>query len=359
MRTPGNTRATLTIDLNALKQNYKFLASKTSRAHLGAVLKANAYGIGIKYISKALSELGCKHFFVATIDEGIELSEILKEAKIYVFHGVDENSADEMVENSLIPVLNSFSQIESWFPHSRLPACLHIDTGMSRLGLQPDEIKNIQNLSSYNLSMVMSHLACADKNNHSKNRAQLELFNLVRQMIPTNFFSLANSSGIFLGSDYHFDLCRTGAALYGINPTPSDKNPMKQVIKLHAKILQLRNADIEQTVGYGATHRFRRTSKLATLGIGYADGYMRSLGNTGEAFIGKYKVPIVGRISMDLTTVDVTDVPENLISLNTCVELIGLQIPLDKLAKQAETIGYELLTNFGDRIKRHYINDDR
>ena len=349
-----NSGAYLTIDLGALKQNYQTLAEKLLSAELAAVVKANAYGLGIKEIATTLSGLGCTKFFVASLEEGIELRHILPNAQIYIFHGVVTGTARDLISNSLIPVLNSLEQIKSWQPHINHPAALHIDTGMSRLGLTPEECEKSQVLKLKNIDLVMSHLACAEDNSHPKNLEQLTLFKKLQKSITSKYSSIAASSGIFLGSDYHFDLCRAGIALYGINPTPFSQNPLTPVIGLRANIIQIRCVDTPQTVGYGATHRVRKTSKIATLAIGYADGLMRSLGNLGVAYIEDYKVPVVGRISMDLTTVDVTDVPDSVFSSHTTVDLIGPNNTIDEVANQAGTISYELLAGLGTRIARTY-----
>jgi alanine racemase len=349
-----NSGAYLTIDLTALKKNYQTLVEKLFSAELAAVVKANAYGLGIKEIATTLSSLGCSKFFVASLEEGIELRNILPNAKIYILHGVLSETARDLTNNSLIPVLNSLEQIESWQPHANHTAALHIDTGMSRLGLTPEECNKSQVLGLNNIDLVMSHLACAEDKNHPKNLDQVTLFKKLQTSIPSKFASLAASSGIFLGSNYHFDLCRAGISLYGINPTPFSQNPLTQVIGLRAKILQIRSVDTPQTVGYGASHSVRKPTKIATLAIGYADGYMRSLGNSGIAYIEDYKVPVVGRISMDLTTVDVTDVPDSIFSSHTMVDLIGPNNTIDEIANQAGTISYELLAGLGNRITRTY-----
>jgi alanine racemase len=354
MGTSSYLGANLTINLAALGENYRTLTGKSQSAKLAAVVKANAYGLGIKEVAATLSREGCTIFFVATLDEGIELRQILPNARIYVFHGVLSGTAEELVAHSLIPVLNSLEQIENWLPHADHPAALHIDTGMSRLGLTPEECDKIPFITSYNIDLVMSHLSCAEDKNHPKNSQQLSLFEKLRKFVPSQYASLAASSGIFLGTDYHFDLCRAGICLYGINPTPLYQNPLTQVVRLQAKIIQIRYVDTPQTVGYGATYRVMAPTKIATLAIGYADGYMRSLGNSGVAFIENYKVPVVGRISMDLTTVDISNVPDHLFSSKTVVDLIGPNNPIDEIAKQAGTISYELLSGLGNRIGRDY-----
>ena len=288
------------------------------------------------------------------MDEGIELRQILPDARIYVFHGILTGTADEFVANSLIPVLNSLGQIETWLPYANHTAAIHIDTGMSRLGLTPKDCSKIKSLESLNIDLIMSHLCCAEDPDHPKNLEQVSLFKKLRTTIPSRHSSIASSSGIFLGSNYHFDLCRAGVSLYGINPTPFSQNPLVEVIRLRAEIIQIRYVDTPQTVGYGASYSVKGPTKIATLAIGYADGYMRSLGNSGIAYIENYKVPVVGRVSMDLTTVDITNVPDSLISSKTMVDLIGPNNPIDVIANQAETISYELLTGLGKRIKRNY-----
>lgn len=351
--------ATLTIDLGALAKNYSILSDQLPSAGLASVVKANAYGLGVKEAAPALQAAGCSTFFVATLEEGSELRQILPEARIYVFHGVLPGTAKELLAHNLIPILNSRDQIEQWQAHADQPAGLHLDTGMSRLGLTPAECEqSAPDLAKFNIDLVMSHLACAEDQDHPKNVEQVALFNELRSSIKAKYASLAASSGIFLGPDYQFDLCRAGVSLYGVNPAPGKVNQMAQVIRLQAKILQLRSVDTPQTVGYGATHQASKPTKIATLAIGYADGYMRSLSNSGIVYIGDFEVPVVGRISMDLTTVDVTGVPEDMLHMGALVDLIGPNNPVDQIADQAGTIGYEILTSLGHRFDRHYISDE-
>jgi alanine racemase len=358
MSNSSNAGAILTIDLGALKKNYTTLAGNLASGKIACVVKANAYGLGVKEAAPVFSQAGCTTFFVATLEEGIELRQALPAVTIYIFHGVLPDTAQEFLAHNLIPVLNSPDQIEEWQPHADQAAGLHIDTGMSRLGLTPDECRTTNNLSNYNINLVMSHLACAEDAGHPKNNEQLALFNTLRAKLPAEHASLAASSGIFLGANFHFDLCRAGVSLYGVNPTPKSTNLMAQVVRLQAKILQIRSVDTPQTVGYGATHQATKPTKIATLAIGYADGYMRSLGNSGIGFIGDHEVPVVGRISMDLTTVDVTEVPDALLSTGTLVDLIGPNNPIDDVARQAGTIGYEVLTSLGSRFERRYISGE-
>lgn len=348
--------AVLTIDLGAIQQNYQTLADELSSGELASVVKADAYGLGVNEVATALSAAGCNTFFVATLEEGIQLREILPKATIYIFHGVLPGTANDLLAHNLIPILNSGDQIEEWQSHTTELAGLHLDTGMSRLGLTPDECQaTSEKLKNYNINLVMSHLACAEDPAHPKNSEQLATFNDLRNLISAKHSSLAASSGIFLGADYHFDLCRAGVSLYGVNPRPAIPNIMAQVVRLQAKILQIRSVDTPQTVGYGATHQAIKPTRIATLAIGYADGYLRSLGNSGTAFISDYEVPVVGRISMDLTTVDVTNVPDALLSTGALVDLIGPNNSVGQVAEQAGTIGYEILTSLGSRFERRFV----
>jgi alanine racemase len=255
-------------------------------------------------------------------------------------------------------------QITSWAATARaasrpLPAVVHFDTGMSRLGLPPAEAARLADdpsrLSGLDLRYVMSHLACADEPEHPLNHAQRAEFNVLRHRFPGVAASLANSSGIFLGPDYHFDLARPGCALYGINPIPGHPNPMKSVVRLEAKILQLREIDPPRTVGYGAAHRVMTRTRVGTVAAGYADGWLRGLSGRGSAYVGDVRVPFVGRVSMDLITLDVTAAPQ--IRVGDPVELMGEHLSVDDIAATAGTIGYEILTRLGPRFHRRYINN--
>ena len=243
-----------------------------------------------------------------------------------------------------------------------LVADVHVDTGMARLGLPPDEtetlIREPGRLDGIKLATLMSHLACADEPDHPLNRQQLADFLRTRQAFADVKASFANSSGLFLGPEYHFDLARPGVALYGVGPRPGEPNPMAQVVRLQGKILQVRDVDRPQTVGYGATHRVTRRGRVATVGVGYADGYPRSLSNTGSGYMGDTRVPIVGRVSMDLITLDVSDVPGAVARPGALVELIGPHNTVDDVAADAGTIGHEILTGLGSRYHRVYLDSD-
>ncbi|MFO1189924.1 MAG: alanine racemase [Alphaproteobacteria bacterium] len=357
--------AVLTIDLAALAANYRLLAGMAPGAECGAAVKADAYGIGMAEAAPALAAAGCRHFFVALIDEGLALRPILPEAEIYVLNGPLAGTENDFTAHRLVPVLNSLGQLELWQRHAGKRggsrAVLHIDTGMNRLGLPAAEVDRLaaapeRYLNGISLDYVMSHLASADTPGSAQNADQLAAFASARTKLPNAKASFANSSGIFLGSAYHFDLVRPGAALYGVSPTDrSHANPMRPVVSLQGRILQVRDVDSPMTVGYGAAYAVRERGKLATISVGYADGFLRTLGNRGHVSIGGHRRPIVGRVSMDLITVDVTGVPAPLIEPGGFVDLIGATLTVDDLADAAGTIGYEILTSLGRRYHRRHV----
>ncbi|MDX9859981.1 MAG: alanine racemase, partial [Rhodospirillales bacterium] len=315
MMSESSRGAILTIDLAALKANWINLRHRLKGAECAGVVKADAYGLGLEPVAGALAAAGCRVFFVAQLDEGISLRTHLPKAEIHVLNGLLPGTAAEFAASRLIPVLNSLGSVDEWrtFCHRQtraLAADIHVDTGMSRLGLPPYEWETLAaepaRLDGLAPRYLISHLACADEPDHPMNRQQLAAFAAVRRRLPLIRASFTNSAGIFLGGDFHFDLARPGIALYGGNPVPERANPMAQVVRLQGKILQVRDVDTPQTVGYGATHRFAGPSRIATVAVGYGDGFLRSLGNTGCGFVGDIRTPVVGRVSMDLITLDVT-----------------------------------------------------
>jgi alanine racemase len=356
--------STLTINLSAIANNYALLRDRASGSKTAAVVKAGAYGLGVDKVAPALFTAGCRDFFVANLDEAIELRKILPDVFIGVFHGVSAAQEEEFVEYGLTPVLNSIYQVKLWKQHAdkqfkKLDCMIHIDTGMNRLGMSFSDAESAAEMfGSFNVKFIMSHLASADTPDDIKNIKQLEKISLIKRRFPQIPISFANSSGVFIGDDYLFDMVRPGSAIYGVNPTPYAKNPMLPVIKLTSRILQIRVIDTAETVGYGASCRLPAGSKIATLPIGYADGYIRSLGNKGYCAIDGQLVPIVGRVSMDLITVDVTSIKERKLQIGNEVELIGKTIKIDDLAGWAGTIGYEILTGLGSRYLRHYTLED-
>ena len=360
--------ATLTIDLDAIAENYRRLKGRLTGADCAAVVKADAYGLGAAQVAPVLAQAGARSFFVAQLDEAIALRKILDRVSpapsIHVLNGLMAGAEAEYLAHALLPVLNSLGEIDAWRAlaaerDTALAAAVHIDTGMNRLGLPADELAVIAadhgRLDGITPTSLLSHLACAEERDNPMNAAQLAAFTAACARLPAAPASLANSSGIFLGPDYHFDLARPGVALYGVNPTPNTTNPMAQVVRLQGKILQVRTIDAPQSVGYGATHRVAGPTRIATLGVGYADGYLRSLSSRGHAFIGNWRVAVVGRVSMDLITLDVTSVPPESARPGVLVDLIDPETGLDTLAGEAGTIGYELLTALGRRYHRAYL----
>ncbi|HVC53819.1 MAG TPA: alanine racemase [Stellaceae bacterium] len=352
--------AILDIDLGAIVENWRGLAGRVMPAECAAVVKADAYGLGADRVADALAAAGCRTFFVATLDEGIALRAALGPApEIAVFNGPLPGTAGEYPPHALTPVLNDPGQIERWLKlPCPPPAMLQVDTGMSRLGLSPREFAAVcgdrSRLGTLRWSALLSHLACADTPDHALNAAQLARFAEARRHFPGIRASLAASSGVFLGSAYHHDLVRPGAALYGVNPQPGRPNPMRQVVTLKGKIIQVRDVDRGESVGYGAAHVMTGPGRLATVAVGYADGWLRALSHRGSGVIAGQRVPLLGRVSMDLATFDVSAIDPVLMRPGDSIELLGPGYGVDDAARDAGTIGYEILTSLGRRYHRLY-----
>jgi alanine racemase len=359
--------ARLTIDLGALAANYADLAARAAPAQCAAVVKANAYGTGLERAAPALAGAGCKTFFVATPDEAVRLRSVLPSAVIHVLDGLLPGAAADYAAHDLRPVLGNPAEIEEWsrFCAARPgapQAAIHIDTGMNRLGLDERQVKQLAAqtdlLAPVKLALVISHLACADDPADHKNADQLADFTRLRAALPEAPASLANSAGIFLGPAYHFDLVRPGIALYGGEAVNGVKNPMRPVVTIEAQIAQIREVKAGETIGYGAAYRCKAPSRIATLPIGYADGIFRCLGEAAtHVCVGGHPAPFVGRVSMDLITIDVTAIPEHIAHRGAWVELVGKHNSVDDLARHAGTIGYEILTSLGNRTARVYVSE--
>lgn len=358
-----SARPTLEINLAKILANYRNLVKFCKPAIISAVVKANSYGLGAVRVSRVLNAHGCRDFFVAFLDEGIELRNALPDSNIFVLNGVFHQDVEYLLHYNLIPVLNHLPQVKLWQEVAlregrKLPCILHIDTGMNRFGITDPELEKLlaspEILEALNLQYILSHISASD--DHPYNVEQLRVFREHLKFFPGVRASLANSSSIFLGKDYHFDLVRPGAALYGINPSVSKGiTPIYNPVKLSAPIIQLKNLKAGSFIGYDMTHSVKRDSVIATLAVGYADGYFRHFSNNGEVFIDGHIAKVVGRVSMDLITVDVTDLPPEKIFLGQKVEIIGDNLEVDKLASIAGTIGYEVLTNLGNRYEKVYI----
>ncbi len=360
--------ATLTIDLEAIAWNYRRLCLELGGVPCAAVVKADGYGLGAARVAPVLARAGASEFFVATLDEAIALRPILDGAgfpatAIFALNGPLPGCEQDLTAARVTPVLNSLADIDLWSEAARrreteLPAALHVDTGMSRLGLPDDEVATLadapERLTGVSLSHILSHLACADTPEHPENAIQLARLHRFLAMLPDAPVSFANSSGVFLGSEYHFDLARPGVALYGVNPTPTQPNPMRRTVRLEARIMQVREIDASRGVGYGAAFRAQGPTRIATVAVGYADGYMRHLSNRGQVAIGGKLLPVVGRVSMDSITVDVTALGRDAVRPGDVAELLGAEHVPDALAREAGTIGYEVLTSLGARYHRVY-----
>ena len=364
MSSDPTTRASavLEINLGAIVENWRLLAQKAAPAACAAVVKANAYGLGAAPVARALATAGCRLFFVATLDEAIALRAALGPSpEIAVFNGAlpgtEPGTEAEFVAHSLIPVLNEPGQIENWKRQPGSPAILHVDTGMSRLGLSPREFAALADtLPKCGIAWraVISHLACADTPDHALNEQQRGRFAAASQRMVGIPAGLAASSGIFLGPAYHFDFVRPGAALYGVNPQPGCANPMRQTVRLTGKILQVREIDRGESVGYGAAHVMDKPGRVATVAVGYADGWLRSLSHRGCGYIVGTRIPLLGRVSMDLVTFDVSGIDPAQARPGASVELLGKHYGVDDAAAAAGTIGYEILTALGGRYHRIY-----
>jgi alanine racemase len=354
--------ACLTVRLGAVVENYR-LCRRLSGADVAGVVKADGYGLGATEIAAALVAAGCDIFFVARLEEGIVLRPVVPKARIFVLDGARAESATALIGHNLTPVLNSLDEIALW--SSAAPgrdAGIHFDTGMSRLGLSPAELSELSaegapRLRDINLVLAMSHLACSDDQKSAMNAQQLGRFREGLAKLPPAPASLAASGGILLGKIYAFDLVRPGVGLYGGNPRSGGENPFGVAARLTGRILQLRRVDMGESVGYGATFQVEGPMRLATVALGYADGLMRALADRGAGAIAGKRAPIIGRVSMDLVTLDVTDIPERLLAEGAEVEFLGDTISLEEIAHAAGTANYEILTSLGRRVPRRYTDE--
>jgi alanine racemase len=357
----------LTVDLDAVVANWRKLEKTAVPAECAGLIKADAYGCGLDPVARALAAAGCKTFFVATVHEARAARAAAPSAAIYVLDGFFQNCGDAYAEVNARPVIGDLNELAEWDVFCRRSgweggAGIHIDTGMNRLGLTASEAQGIVpriNAGDHGITLVMSHLACAELLNHPLNAKQLASFREIASLFSGVPASLANSSGIFLGPHFQFDLVRPGAGLYGINPTPEADNPMQPVVDLKARIVHVRSIDKGETVGYGGTWTARRPTKLAIVSAGYADGYFRAGGSNdgtrgAEVIVAGKRCPIAGRVSMDLIAVDVTDLEKNAARRGHMATLIGEGITVDELAHHFGTIGYEVLTSLGPRYARVY-----
>lgn len=365
---PIGATSRLTIDLDAVAANWRAMAALAPGALTGAAVKANAYGLGAVPVVRKLYATGCRNFFVAHLAEGISLRPHLAgDANIHALHGIPPGTAHEFVAHGITPVLNSLVDVDAWRHAAAqadrpLTAILQLDSGMNRVGLSAAEVKALveapERLSGIRFFAAMSHLACADTPEHPLNAEQRRRFMAVTQSLPAlagAHRSLANSAGILLGPDYHFDLTRPGIALYGANPASALPSPVTPVVRVETDILQVRDIDRPEVVGYGAAHEVTGPTRVATVAIGYADGYLRAAGNRGKVSVAGRLVPILGRVSMDLMTIDVTDIPPAQSAPGMPVVLVGDNLAIEDVTRDMGTVSYELLTRLGSRFARTYL----
>jgi alanine racemase len=358
----------LSIDLAALVANWRALSGRVAPAACAAVVKADGYGCGIEPVTAALMKAGCQTFFVADLSEARRVRAVAPSAIVYVLNGVPPGTLPAYADADARPVIGSLLECDEWLSfctayHWPGKAALHVDTGINRLGLSPQEAVRVAKRPEMArlFGLVMSHFACADDPSHALNATQMAAFVRVRQLFPDIPGSLANSSGIFLGPDAHHDLVRAGGALYGANPTPAHLNQMRAVVRLEARIIQVRHVAAGEPVGYGASWTAKRSTRIAVVAIGYADGIFRAAGGSdtkagADAIVAGRRCALVGRISMDLLAIDVTDLPGDTPKRGDFAALLDDDIGVDELASHAGTIGYEVLTSLGRRYRRVYRN---
>ena len=360
----------LTINLSAIAANWDTLSRRTMPAECAAVIKADGYGCGIEPVARALGAAGCKTFFVADLAEAVRVRGVAPELAIYVLNGLPPGTAAAFADIHARPVIGSLLELAEWdaFCSSnqwRGGAALHVDTGMNRLGISADEAAALApriRAENHGIALLMSHLACAEQPSHPLNERQIQLFREIRLLYRGIPGSLANSSGIFLGSAAHCDMVRPGAAQFGINPTPGQSNPMRPVVELQARVVQVRTVPKGETIGYNATWTAKHATRIAVVSAGYADGYPRAASATdaapgAEAIVAGMRCPLAGRVSMDLLAIDISALPDHSVRRGDLVTLIGGEVGVDTLAAAAGTIGYEVLVNLGRRFHRSYRQD--
>jgi len=357
----------LSVDLGAIADNWRALGRRAMPVECAAVIKADGYGCGIEKVAVALAKAGCKTFFVADLGEATRVRAVVPEPAIYVLNGLLPGTAAAFADIRARPVIGSMVELAEWDAFTSANqwhggAALHVDTGMNRLGVSVNDAAALApriRSENHGINLLMSHLACAELPEHPLNARQISVFREVRMLYRGIPSSLANSSGIFLGAFAHCDMVRPGVALYGVNPIPGQSNPMRPVIELQARIAQVRTVPRGETVGYDAGWTAKRTTRIAVVAVGYADGYLRAASASDEspgadAIIGGKRCPLAGRVSMDLLAIDITDLPDNAARRGDLAILIGDEVTVDAVAGAAGTIGYEVLTSLGRRYHRLY-----
>ncbi len=369
---PAFPGAELRVDLAALADNYRMFAAEAAPSACAAAVKGDAYGLGLAPVAKCLWGAGCRTYFVALTQEGLDLRALLPDAVIYVLNGLFPGAAETLSGANLRPVLSSLEEVDEWAAWcsrkgARLPAALHVESGINRLGLTAADVEVLagqtEKLKAFELTLVMSHLSTADQPDAPANRTQVERFDALRALLPEAPASLANSPGSLNGPDYRYDMVRVGVGLYGGEPFASGPSRVRPVVRLVSRLAQVRTLAAGEHVGYGGTWSATRPSKIAVIPLGYKDGYPRCLSSDPEkpdawVSIGPHRAPVVGRVSMDMITVDVTDLPDGAAVRGAEVEIFGTNPTVNELAARAGTISYEIFTGLGSRFARVYSPDE-
>ncbi|MGU3575869.1 alanine racemase [Brucellaceae bacterium C25G] len=355
----------LTVSLKALRHNYQAVAKQIAPSRAAAVVKADAYGLGAEKVAPAFYQAGCRDFFVAHLGEALSLRPFLaNDATLYVLNGLQPFTEEMCADAQIVPVLNSLEQLQNWQNlaikrGATLPALLQIDTGMARLGLSHEEldylVDHLHLLDHLDIKFIISHLAVGDEFNNVFNKQQLEVMQAAISRLPQIPVAFANSGGSFQDKSFHFHLARPGVVLYGVGPDLPN-HPILPVAELSARVIQVRNVPQGIPVGYGCTYITPKPMRIATIAVGYADGWFRCLSNKGSAYYGDTRLAIIGRVSMDSITLDVSDLPEGTLKLGSLVELIGPHQSLQDVARDCDTIPYEILTALGHRYSRRYVD---
>jgi alanine racemase len=368
---PTGATGLILIDLAQLSANWRALARHVAPAECAAVVKADAYGVGAERVIPALYGAGCRTFFVATLDEAAQARQLASNARIYVLDGLEPGAARETARLDVTPALSNIDDARAWALLAdngtrAPPVALHVDTGLHRLGMSAKEVRELARdaalLERLDISLIMSHLACADEAAHPKNREQLDVFHRLRAGLPPARASLAASDGLMLGKAFHLDLVRPGYALYGGQAAPGRTTPVNAIVRVKARILKVHDVAVGGHIGYAASYRAQSPRRIATIAAGYADGVFRHASATNETpggavAIGGQRAPIVGRVSMDLITVDITDIDAPAPQRGDFVDLIGPDLPIEAVGRAAGTIGYEVLTRLGPRFHRVYLDE--
>jgi len=368
---PAGATGVILIDLARLRSNWQALAKHVAPAECAAVVKADAYGVGADRVIPALWQAGCRTFFVATLDEAARARTLAPRATVYMLDGLLPGTVHEVAHLGAAPALSNLEDARTWASLANNgtrapPAALHVDTGLHRLGMGAKEVRELAReavlLRRLDIALVMSHLACADEPGNAMNREQLDIFHRLRASLPPARASLAASDGLMLGKDFHLDLVRPGYALYGGQAAPGRTTPVGPIVRVKARILQVHDVAVGGRIGYSASYRATSPRRIATIAAGYADGVFRHASATNDTPGGAVAIhgklaPIVGRVSMDLITVDVTDVGEPAPQRGDWVDLVGPDLPLEAVGRAAGTIGYEVLTRLGPRFHRVYLDE--